>query len=152
MHYFCCRDGEAANAATDSVLTWPEGNAWLARRLAEKAGNRIQTGAAVFHVEEKNDGVALDVFHAGENRSERIMADQVIWAAPLFQLPRVQRDISSQLKDAIQQMSHAPWLTANLSLGAPPANARVGASLRGTTCCTAHHRWATWWRIISTCA
>lgn len=129
LHYFCCRDGEAANAAPDSVLTWPQGNAWLARKLAEKAGARIQVGVVVFNVEETRGGVRLDVFHVAENRSERILAEHLIWAAPLFQLSRVQRNIAGELKNAIGQISHAPWLSANLTLSAPPANAPSGAPL-----------------------
>lgn len=127
VHYFCCRDGEAANAATGSVLTWPEGNAWLTRRLAERIGNRIQTGAAVFRIEENRNGVDLDVYHVGENRSERITADHVIWASQLFTLPRIQQGCSADLAAAINQLSHAPWLTANLTLRAPPAPAHSGA-------------------------
>ncbi len=127
MHYFCCRDGEAVNAATGSVLTWPEGNAWLTRRLAEKVGSRLQTGAVVFRVEENRSGVELDVYHAGENRSERITADHVIWAAQLFALPRIQQGCRADLAAAISRLSHAPWLTANLTLRAPPAAAPTGA-------------------------
>lgn len=127
VHYFCCRDGEATNAATGSVLTWPEGNAWLTRRFAEKIGNRIQTGAVVFRVEENRSGVELDVYRAGENRSERITADHVIWASQLFTLPRIQHGCRAGLTAAINQLSHAPWLTANLTLRAPPAAAPTGA-------------------------
>jgi len=131
LHYFCCRDGEAANASPGSVLTWPEGNAWLTRRLAERAGSRLQTGAVVFHVEEKRNGVEMDVYHAGENRSERISADHVIWASPLFALPRIQPDCPPGLVIAIGQLSHAPWLTANLTLGALPENASPGMVIPG---------------------
>lgn len=127
VHYFCCRDGEAANAATGSVLTWPEGNAWLTRRLAKKVGSRLQTGAAVFRVEESSGKVELDVYHVSENRSERISADHVIWASQLFALPRIQQGCRADLAAAIGQLSHAPWLTANLTLKAPPAEAIHGA-------------------------
>lgn len=131
LHYFCCRDGEAANAAPGSVLTWPEGNAWLTRRLAERAGSRLQTGAVVFHVEEKRSGVEMDVYHAGENRSERISADHVIWASPLFALPRIQPDCPAGLSAAIEQLSHAPWLTANLTLRSLPARSSPGMVIPG---------------------
>ncbi|NTV13444.1 MAG: FAD-dependent oxidoreductase [Desulfobulbaceae bacterium] len=129
MHYFCCRDGEAANAATDSVLTWPEGNAWLARRLAAKAGSRIQTGAVAFHLEEQSNTIALEVYLAREGRSERLQANQLIWASQLFQLPRVQPSLPTGIKNALGQFSYAPWLTANLSLRAPMAEAPIGAPL-----------------------
>jgi hypothetical protein len=34
MHYFASRRGKAANADTNAVLTWPEGNGWLTKKLA----------------------------------------------------------------------------------------------------------------------
>jgi len=131
LHYFCCRDGEAANAAPGSVLTWPEGNAYLARRLAEKTGSRLQAGVAVFRAEEKRNGVELDVYHAADDRSERITADHVIWAAQLFALPRVLQNCLSDLTAAIAQLSHAPWLTANLTLSGPPDRAAPGLMIAG---------------------
>jgi hypothetical protein len=36
LHYFACRNGEAANASADTVLTAPDGNAWLARGAGAK--------------------------------------------------------------------------------------------------------------------
>lgn len=131
LHYFCCRDGEAANASPGSVLTWPEGNAYLTRHLAERAGSRLQTGAVVFHVEENRNGVEMDAYHAGENRSERISADHVIWASPLFVLPRILTDCPPDLSAAIRKLSHAPWLTANLTLRALPASASPGMVIAG---------------------
>jgi len=44
LHYFACRNGEAGNASSDAVLTAPEGNAWLVRGLASKAGARSSAG------------------------------------------------------------------------------------------------------------
>ena len=35
LHYYACRDGQAANADSHSVLTWPEGNGWIVKRLSE---------------------------------------------------------------------------------------------------------------------
>jgi hypothetical protein len=52
LHYFACRNGEAANAASDTVLTAPDGNAWLARGLARHAAGRILTGALAWRIEE----------------------------------------------------------------------------------------------------
>lgn len=118
LHYFCCRDGEAANAERDSVLTWPEGNAWLARKLAARVGSRIVTGAATFRLAEAKHGVELDVFHTENLSSERIQAKHVIWSAPLFMLPRIWHGCPSELAAAFGHLHHAPWLIANLSLKA----------------------------------
>ena len=53
IHYFASRHGFHApgdddEGAAESVLTWPEGNAWLTRRLAEGVGAaRLHTGRTV---------------------------------------------------------------------------------------------------------
>ena len=127
LHYFACRTGEAANAASDAVLTAPDGNAWLARGLARHAAGRILTNALAWRVEEGKSSVAVDVLHRA--KTMRIEARQVIWAAPIFLLPRVWPALPGELKVAALAGDYAPWLTANLHLadfpeerhGAPPA-------------------------------
>jgi len=118
LHYFACRNGEAANATSDTVITAPDGNAWLARGLAQKAGDRVISGAAVWRMEEGKSGVTVDVL-VGE-KSVRFEARQLIWAAPAFVLPRVWPAIPADLKQACLAGDYAPWLTANLHLSDLP--------------------------------
>jgi monoamine oxidase len=118
LHYFACRNGEAANAGADAVLTAPEGNAWLVRGLARQAEGRILTDAIAVRIEEGKASVAVDVLHAG--RMLRIEAQRLIWAAPAFILSRVWPAMPGELRAAAQNASYAPWLVANLHLDAPP--------------------------------
>lgn len=120
LHYFACRNGEAANAAPDAVLTAPDGNGWLAKALAKRAGDRILAGAVVWRVREEGKGILVDCWLPAENRSLRVQADQAVWAAPAFVLPRVWGAISAPLKAAALGGSYAPWLTANLHLSDLP--------------------------------
>lgn len=127
LHYFASRDGQAANASSDTVLTAPEGNAWLVRGLSRLAGDRITTGSLVWNVEETRSAINIDVWQAG--RSLRYQADRLIWAAPLFTLPRVWSAIPRALAEFARAGEYSPWLVANLHLaslpeeryGAPPA-------------------------------
>src|SRR6185369_4273004 len=127
LHYFSCRTGEAANAAGDTVLTAPEGNAWLARGLARRAAGRILTDALVWRIEEGKHGVTVDAWLG--DKSVRFAARQLIWAAPASVLPRVWPAMPAELRAAALSGDYAPWLTANLHLsdfpeerhGAPPA-------------------------------
>lgn len=127
LHYFACRNGEASNAAADSVLTAPEGNAWLARGLARHAADRLVSGALVWRIEEGKTSLAVDVLHGA--KTVRYEARQLIWAAPAFVLPRVWSAMPGELRAAALAGDYAPWLTANLHLsdfpeerrGAPPA-------------------------------
>ena len=138
IHYFACRDGQAANAGSDTVLTAPEGNAWLIagmlRSIEARVGQRLQTGALAFRVDGGDGGgasdrpIAVDLWLATEQRTLRVLAGQLIWAAPLFLVPWVFTG-HGELKRAASSFSYAPWLIANLTLsrlpdersGAPPA-------------------------------
>jgi len=89
IHYFACRNGQAANAAGDAVLTAPEGNGWIVRRLARRYADRLQTGALTFHLAQDRKAVHADVWLSAEDRAVRFTAERAIWAAPLFVLPHV---------------------------------------------------------------
>ncbi len=129
LHYFACRDGGAANASSDTVLTAPEGNAWLVRALDRRAQDRVVCGALAWRFCEEAGGVAVDCWLPEENRSCRYRARQLVWAAPLFLLPRVWEGMPAALREAAGCGEYAPWLVANLHLadfpverhGAPPA-------------------------------
>lgn len=146
LHYFACRDGEAANAAGDSVLTAPGGNAWLARGLARKAGERVLTGAMVVRIEVGRHGLAVDVLFGA--KTVRFEARRLIWAAPAFVLPRVWPAMPGELRAAARAGDYAPWLTANLHLaefpeerhGAPPAWDNVFHDSPGLGYVTATHQ------------
>lgn len=116
LHYFACRVGEAANASPDAVLTAPEGNGWLARGLAARVGRRLQCGAVAWRLAETAGGMAVDCWLPAEGRSLRVEAEQVVWAAPAFLLPRVWRQMPEGLRQAALAGDYAPWLVANLHL------------------------------------
>lgn len=127
LHYFACRNGDAANASSDAVLTAADGNAWLVRGLAKQAEGRILSNALVWRIDEGKSNATVDVLFGA--KTIRIEADQLIWAAPAFVLPHVWPAMPAKLKAAAQGGGYSPWLTANLHLsgfpeerhGAPPA-------------------------------
>jgi glycine/D-amino acid oxidase-like deaminating enzyme len=122
VHYFASRE-----VPEQGPLTWPEGNAWIARRLAAKVAPRVVTGAPVHRV--AADGVRWRV-HAGDTAYR---CEQVIFAAPTFLAPYVIEGTHAP------GFVYSPWLVANLTLdrwpeerGAPPAwdnVLRAGAGL-----------------------
>ena len=79
-----------ATAERDGVLTWPEGNGWLAERLAaplRRAAAHRQRGAA-------RRGAAatrscVDLWNEREQRVERWSAPQLVLALPLFVAARL---------------------------------------------------------------
>jgi monoamine oxidase len=146
LHYFACRNGEASNASADTVLTAPDGNAWLMRGLAASATGRIVSGALVWRIEEGKQSVTVDAFLG--QKTIRFEAQQIIWAAPAFILPRVWSAIPGELKSAALAGDYAPWLTANLHLsdfpeerhGAAPAWDNVFYDSPGLGYVTATHQ------------
>jgi len=121
IHYFACRNGQAANAAADAVLTAPEGNGWIVGRLLERVRDRVVTGALCHRLSQSSQAVAADVWLAAENRSVRYLAGQAIWAAPLFVLPHVAEGLPEGVAAVARGGDYAPWLLANLSLRELPS-------------------------------
>ncbi|MEP6875754.1 MAG: FAD-dependent oxidoreductase [Burkholderiales bacterium] len=133
LHYFASRHGFHApgdgGAEREGVLTWPEGNAWLGRRLAEPLGDRLHAGMIALRVTENRADVSVDVWDARAQRSERWTAGSVVLAVPLFIAARLLAAPHEALTQATALMRHAPWLVGNLHLdaalddhpGAPPS-------------------------------
>jgi len=133
LHYFASRHGFHAPGEgapeRDGVLTWPEGNAWLSRRLAEPLRERLHTGMVALRVTENRADVSVDVWNAHAQRAERWSAASVVLAVPLFIAARLLATPPAALTQAAAAMRHAPWLVGNLHLadalddhpGAPPS-------------------------------
>lgn len=116
IHYFACRNGESANAASDAVLTAPEGNGWIVRALTDKLKTHLHPNAIVFGIEQKTRSVSVDVWLPQENRSIRYLAEHLVWAAPLFVFSRLAINAPAKLLQAAGEGTYAPWLVANLTL------------------------------------
>jgi predicted NAD/FAD-dependent oxidoreductase len=137
LHYFASRHGfrapggDTAQSADggEGILTWPEGNAWLAERLAAPLGERMQPGRVALRVREGRDAASVDTWNAATKESERWIAPRVVLATPLFISARLLESPLPALLDAAKAMRYAPWLVANLHLdaalddhpGAPPS-------------------------------
>lgn len=105
IHYFAGRAHEE-----QGPLTWPEGNDWIAQQLSARAGNRVLTGAPAVRVERQGSRWLV--------RTPRVdvLCDAIIWAAPLFVLPRVLPEVRLPVTT-----EYAPWVVANIVLRRPPA-------------------------------
>ncbi|MGJ7492730.1 FAD-dependent oxidoreductase [Variovorax sp. ZT4R33] len=131
IHYFASRHGFHApgddNAERDAVLTWPEGNGWLTQRLAAPLGDRLRTGQVVTRIADMRSGVEVDAFDAASRSTVRWHAEHCIVALPVFVAARVVENPPEVLQNAAAHVRYAPWLVANVHLGAPLAD-RPGAA------------------------
>src|SRR5688572_30403442 len=64
IHYFASRKGTAANASSDSVLTWPEGNYWLVNQLKKNVADQIGPNNLVYQVIEIDHHVEILYYDA----------------------------------------------------------------------------------------
>jgi hypothetical protein len=123
LHYFASRHGFHAHGddegESERLLTWPEGNAWLAERMAAPLATRVRGASVVWRVEAGKHGVQVDAWNAASNQSERWLADHVVLATPLFIAARVLVNAPEALTAAASRLLHAPWLVANLHVDAP---------------------------------
>jgi len=130
------------------VLTWPEGNAWLAERLAAPLGERLHAGRVALAVDEGRDAVAVDVWDAAAAERERWIAPRVVVATPLFVAARLLAAPPAALREAARIVRYAPWLVANLQLdaalddrpGAPPSWDNVAYGAEGLGYVDAMHQ------------
>jgi len=131
LHYFASRHGFAAPgddaAEREPVFTWPEGNAWLAERLAEPVRPRLRSAHTVLQVSEQRHGVQVLALDEQHRQTVAWDVKAVVLALPLFVARRVLRTPMSALDAAAQTLRHAPWLVANLQLRAPLLERASGA-------------------------
>ncbi|HYD51803.1 MAG TPA: FAD-dependent oxidoreductase, partial [Gemmatimonadaceae bacterium] len=111
VHYFASRTDDDA----EGPLTWPEGNGFVVRKLLERTGPRVITGAPVHRVE-RAPGGKVRVLRG----DVAYLADQVVLAAPGFVAARL---VESGVPLAPAR-AYSPWLTANLVLRRPPRERR----------------------------
>jgi hypothetical protein len=109
------------------VLTWPEGNGWLASRLAQPLGSRVQTGRVVLRIAATRNGVEVDAWDVAAHRMERWQASQCILALPLFVAARVLATAPGALAEAVASLRYAPWLVANVHIERPLYDQRDSA-------------------------
>lgn len=124
LQYLASRHGLGANADDEAesglqgsgLLTWPEGNAWLVRRLADPLGARWRGGLVATRVEVGRHDVSVSAVSAGDGRVWRWQADHVILALPLTMARRLTPQPIAPLDALRPLLSHAPWLVSNILL------------------------------------
>ncbi len=115
LNYFSGHKGRAANADQGAVLTWPEGNGWLIRKLREKLDKHIKTSFMTHKISFGTDGkVQALVYDLKTASTVNIIADQVIMATPQFVNNRILEGISRPFDAA--KITYAPWMVANITV------------------------------------
>ena len=136
VHYFASRHGFSAPRALtdglheddasehgDQVLTWPEGNGWLAAQLVNRLRHtEVVTDCSVLAITEGKEGVQIDTYHHGRQRPERWLAGRCVVALPTFIAARVVQNPPNFLRRVAAKLDWAPWLVANIHVNSPLAD------------------------------
>lgn len=114
LHYFAAREGGG-----EAPLTWPEGNARIARHLGNAVTAQTVTGSPVHRVERHANGMRV---LSGTIAYE---CDAVIWAAPTF--------VASHVVEGARPVpfTYAPWMVSNLVMDRWPRDAGAPAHRLG---------------------
>jgi predicted NAD/FAD-binding protein len=126
IHYFAARSGRAANTETDSVITWPEGNGWLATALTKPIKAQVITQALAYAINDTDDDLTVDYLNTADHTSIRIQTKSVIIATPRFIAARLLQ--STRFKISSQDFTYSPWAVANITLSLLPAGKGVALS------------------------
>ena len=126
LHYFASRAGKAANADSQTVLTWAEGNGFLVNKLREINQDKILTNALTYRII-KLDGknFSVDVYNPETQKSIRYKTKNIIYAAPRFTAKKVIQGYENSITDTLE---YSPWLIANITLNKKPSGNGVPLS------------------------
>ncbi|THU40907.1 FAD-dependent oxidoreductase [Niastella caeni] len=115
IHYFAGRKGKAANAEHQDVITWPQGNAWLAQQLQKGYSENVKVNSLVTGVEETSTGVDVVYLDVPAKRLKKITARKCIIAAPQFVAQRLIKNNERQSM-LHRHFSYSPWMVANITV------------------------------------
>jgi phytoene dehydrogenase-like protein len=118
IHYFAARKGRGHNASGADVLTWPQGNGFLADNLRRQAAAGILTNTLAYRVQETPTGATVLAYHADKGITTRIDARRVLLATPQFVTQRLLKEVAG--RPAVPPPFHAPWVVANLTIDGLP--------------------------------
>ncbi len=125
LHYFAARGGEAANASSSTVVTWPHGNGWLVERLRERIRATVRRGCLVHAVREEGGRVRVEGMDAKTGEAVGWDAGRVILAVPQFIAARMLGEAGGGRGTGAV---YPPWLVANLSVDRLPTGRGMEAA------------------------
>ncbi|MCC6137442.1 MAG: NAD(P)/FAD-dependent oxidoreductase [Bdellovibrionaceae bacterium] len=115
LHYFAARAGLGANTDSQSVLTWPEGNGFLAHQLETLVQEHIQKNSLIFSIEAKNKLNTVKVFDPTTSICTEYLAKNIIYCGARFTAKKVIKNYTDDI-----HLDYAPWMVANITLSQRP--------------------------------
>ncbi|UKJ06489.1 NAD(P)/FAD-dependent oxidoreductase [Solitalea lacus] len=125
--YFAGRKGKASNAKNGDLLTWPEGNAWLADQLRNQVTEHIIVNQLAYKIQLKQDGVEIEIYDTVSAKSKTIKAKKALLATPQFVNQRLLNNVKSIRNTSFyEQFNYAPWMITNITINQLPDAKGIG--------------------------
>lgn len=121
IHYWASRKG-SFEAGEDVVLTWPEGNGFLIKKLSADMENNVTTGCLVYDVETDQKKCTVRYLDVMSDESVEIESNAVILACPQFVGEKLFKPWRKKPPKCLKAFTYAPWVVANLWMDQSPAS------------------------------
>ena len=115
IHYFAGRKGMAANAPPQSVITWPEGNAWLAMQLKKNIKPTILTNQLATAISHNEQNVQVTIMDTITKNLSTIIAKKCIVATPQFIAVHLLKAEIKRKQLVAENFVYQPWMVANIT-------------------------------------
>lgn len=109
IHYFAGRKATPGNTDPTTVLTWAEGNGYLANKLEESIQQQVRKNMLVYSIEEQEDQVLIEAIDLHKKKKIRVSAGKCIVSAPSYVSKHILKS-SSWPKSYFEGIKHNPWL------------------------------------------
>lgn len=126
LHYYAARKGKAANAAHDDVLTWQQGNGWMAAQLEKGIEDKLFNNHLVLNIKQNRSNLLVSYYDVQTKRIKAYETEQCIVAVPQFVAARLLND-SARIEKIKRALHYTPWMVANITTSA--LEERSGAPL-----------------------
>jgi hypothetical protein len=113
LQYFCARRATAANAYKSSLLTWPEGNQFLAHKLQSSFANKIKYNTIVRAVQKQDGQLAVIIQDTKSKDFSVVKCQHLILNTPHHITKKIAPFVCS-LDD--YNFEHFPWAIANITV------------------------------------
>lgn len=125
IHYFAGRTGECSNMSEETILTWKNGNAFLAQTIFDYIKNKITiiNGSAYKYL---LDDKQLKVGNIKENKFYKIKTNKIVFATPLNIINYI-CDTQILTKNLIPD--HSVWMVSNILFKELPIDKFKGIGL-----------------------
>jgi protoporphyrinogen oxidase len=129
IHYFAARHGfnnphsqrDWRDTEKSSVLTWPQGNAYLTQALANPLviNEQIRIQRVIVRIETLRDKVVVDAMNMANQQWERYEAPTAIIALPAFVAAKVLVNPPHAISQRAKAIQYSAWSVANVLCNAP---------------------------------